>query len=264
MTIVPTWHPAAALRPGGEDKLAWTGAAIRNFLHAKIPTPPPLCGATVYASHIPLEPDPGQKIAIDTEGTPDDPFCLTYGWQTCRWFVHPEDAAYWWKVYGRHVGTHIYHNAPWDWAVMEAMGIERPQDHPFVDTMELAYLRQTEPQGLKDLAWRHLRIMQQDWKATVRPAWEEGIIAYAAGLADADTVVDKFTKTGKLRKKPIHRRGATAKLLYKAVESRNADLLAKKLPDFPPPSSRQVPFDQMLQYATMDPFLTYKVWEVLK
>src|SRR3990167_879515 len=30
-TVVPTWHPAAALRGGGEDALAYTGDAIAHF-----------------------------------------------------------------------------------------------------------------------------------------------------------------------------------------------------------------------------------------
>ncbi len=146
---------------------------------------------------------------------------------------------------------------------MEAMGCAHPSRHDFVDTMELAYLKQTEPQGLKALAGRHLRVFTQDWQDTVRPAWEEGLIAYAAGQVEADTVVDRLTKTGKPRKKPIMRRGPVSKALYKAVENRNADLLAKRLPDFPPMNSNQVPINTMIEYATLDPWMTYKIWEKL-
>jgi hypothetical protein len=135
---------------------------------------------------------------------------------------------------------------------------------PFADTMEMAYLLQTEAQGLKALAWKYLRIKTPGWSDVVEPYWKEAILAHAEGVASADTVVEALTKTGKPRKKPLLKRGPTAKMLATAIKNQNAELIAKKLPDFPEPNSRQVPLAVMADYATLDPWLTARLYPILQ
>jgi hypothetical protein len=158
--------------------------------------------------------------------------------------------------------TVIYHNAPWDWAVLEAMGVDHPERVPFVDTMEMAYLKQTEPQGLKDLAYRHWGVRMRTFEDVVMPHYDSVVRAIALGKADAGTTITTHSpKTGKAYKKPKVERTAEAKAL---VRTENVDTLRTRIGEFPTPSLRFVPEAEMLEYATLDPYMTYKVYEALR
>ena len=255
--IVPTFHPAAALRPGGEDKLAFTAAAMEVFKNPIVPIAPSLRHPLAYTGESGIISGP---IAVDTEGTPDNPYCLTFAYGNTRWFVEPRFALTWWKRFVTHT-VYIYHNAPWDWAVMEAMGIPEPWSRPYADTMEMAYLRQTEPQGLKALAWKHLRIAGQSWDEVVRPHYEEQLLAAAQGWVDAHTVIVTHSfKTGRPFKKPKVQMEELVKPLARVLKTRNVKLLSQRYP-FPEMSSDMVPKDLMVEYATKDPALTLLLWE---
>lgn len=272
--VIPCWHPAAALRPSGEgkDPLAWMGDAMLSMRGApshgqqhELSIPPP--EFRLPSGVLPF-------IAIDTEGTPDDPFCLTWSEGVGRYYVHPQNVPLFvsWVQTARPVS--IYHNAPWDWKVIDAMmrmyGDWGPRqsvaDFSFRDTMELAYLRQTEPQALKKLAERHFGLKTPDFLHVVNPVRDELILGTGQGLLDTMTKTTTHSpKTGKPYKKPKVEIAAAGKPLKRALN--NPELMAKRLVELgvelPQLSLRIVPFETAVEYATLDPFLTYKVWEVL-
>lgn len=258
-SVTPCWHPAAALyEDAGKDPLAWMGDAMAHFREPRKP------GTVVvppydHRAWVSCAPRP---IAIDTEGTPEDPVCVQWSGGLKRHWLLPEEAVAFWGSVVASGRTVIYHNAPWDWAVLEAMGVKSPELVPFVDTMELAYLRQTEPQGLKDLAYRHWGVRMRTFEEVVLPYYDEVVRAIALGKADAGTTITTHSpKTGKAYKKPKVQRTEEAKAL---VRTENVATLRERIGEFPGPSLRFVPEAEMLEYATLDPYMTYKVWEALK
>lgn len=245
MVVVPAFHPAAALRPGGEGRLAYTAAAIQRW-HSALPY------KAVLRTNI---------IAVDTEGTSDEPLMLTWAWWNGHEYrtgvVYPTDVPVWWA--GLLDGpTIIYHNALWDWAVMRAMGVE-PTARPYRDTMELAYLQQTEPQGLKALAWKHLGVKMRTFQNVVMPHWEKAVTAEAERRIAADTVTETHTAKGHLRKKPKLIHGSTAKLLRRALK--NPELLASRM-NHPGPSLKFVPKEEAEAYAIEDALQTLRLYEL--
>jgi DNA polymerase len=255
--VVPCWHPAAALR-GDSDTLSWTGAAIAAFRMAVVPRPmqSPRIVDAVLAHNVGRI--SGPAIGIDTEGTADAPHCLTWASQYERVYVQPKDVPRVWECLCA-VPLHVYHNAPWDWKVIEAMGVKEPWKHPYADTMELAYVRHTEPQGLKDLAWRHMRIDTPSWSQLVEPYHAEVVRSMAEGIIAAGTTeITHSPKTGKLLKKPKVERTEQATLFHRRLG--NTEWLAEQLGI--QPDLTLVPRERAVEYATLDPFLCLMLWEL--
>jgi len=251
-TVVPCFHPAAALRGGGEGSLGKTALAIETWGRDPEPVQP------TYNS---------RWLAIDTEGWPDDPIMLTWARRTLggaiqAGAVYPGGVPNFWEwATACDDVVLVWHNALWDWRVVEAMGVERPWSVPFEDTMERAYVRTCEPQGLKALAWKHLGVRMRDYDDVVRPYWEEMVTAYAEGFVAAYTRTEHkklkrggFSKVGKTIVEP------EAKLIKSAL--RNPDLLAERL-GFGPPSLRYVPTAEAEAYAVEDAVMTLRLREVL-
>jgi uracil-DNA glycosylase family 4 len=250
-TVVPAFHPAAALRGGGDGTLGKTARAIEAWRETPLVTP-------TY--------DP-RWLAIDTEGWPDDPIMLTFAYRDQQGglmsgVVYPSEVEAWWgDTLCDGETVIIWHNALWDWRVVEAMGVARPWEVPFEDTMERAYIRTLEPQGLKDLAWRHLGVRMREYDSVVRPYWEEMVTDYAKGFVEARTSVEHrplkrggFSKVGKTvvadEAKPIKRALG------------NPTLLAERL-GFGGPSLRYVPREVAEDYAVADAVMTLRLREVL-
>ena len=86
--------------------------------------------------------------AVDTEGSRRKPWCLTLSQHPGRaYLVRPGQRG----AFGSRV---LLHNSLHDLGVLRSLGIEVREDQ-FCDTMLLAYHLCVEPQGLKDLAYRH-------------------------------------------------------------------------------------------------------------
>jgi len=250
-TVVPCFHPAAALRGGGEGKLGWTAKAIEAWRQDPIVTPVS---------------DP-RWVAIDTEGWPNDPIMLTFAYRDelgrlYSGVVYPECVPGWWRDTVMDGDTTIiWHNALWDWRVVEAMGVREPWRVPFEDTMERAYVRTCEPQGLKALAWKHLGVKMRDYDDVVRPYWEEMVKAYAEGFVAAHTsVVHKPLKRGGVSKVGKVVVEEVAKPIKRVLG--NAETLAERL-GFGGPSLRYVPREEAERYAVEDAVETLRLREVL-
>lgn len=259
-TVVPCIHPAAALRGGGESKLGWTARAIEVWGAG---TPPADEGPDrLQPTHNP------RWLAIDTEGWPDDPIMLTYAWRDVDrklWsgVVYPDQVAEWWRGYvsANPETVILWHNALWDWRVVEAMGVREPWRVPFEDTMERAYVRTCEPQGLKDLVWKYLGVRMREYNDVVRPYWEEMVTAYAEGFVAGHT----RTEYRKLKRGGVSKVGKVvvedvAKPIKRVLG--NAETLAERL-GFPGPSLRYVPREIAEAYAIEDAVMTLRLREVL-
>jgi uracil-DNA glycosylase family 4 len=248
-TVVPCFHPAAALRGGGESKLGWTAKAIEAWRQDPIVTP-------VSSS---------RYLAIDTEGWPDDPIMLTWarrdGLGILRsGVVYPEDVSGWWANTIDAGTIIIWHHALWDWRVVEAMGVPEPWRVPFEDTMERAYVRTCEPQGLKALVWKHLGVRMRAYDDVVRPYWQEIVKAYAEGFVKAHTeTVQRYSKRGKPLKPKVVL-ADVAKPIKRVLG--NAETLAERL-GFGGPSLRYVPREEAEAYAIEDVVETLRLREVL-
>lgn len=248
-TVVPCFHPAAALRGGGDGTLGKTAQAIAEWKQDTILEP-------VYNP---------RWLAIDTEGWPDDPQMLTFAYRDemqrlYSGVVYPEWAADWWADTIDDQTIIVWHNALWDWRVVEAMGIEAPWRVPFEDTMERSYIRTCEPQGLKALAWKFLGHRMRTYESVVTPYWEEMVTQYAEGFVAAHTTIDALTKSGKPRKKPIVKVDEIAKPIKRAL--RNPETLAERL-GFGGPSLRYVPREEAERYAIQDAEITLRLREIL-
>lgn len=130
----------------------------------------------------------GMKIdagfALDTEGTPDKP--IVYSASSCPGFATVNYPTHMFIGYlNSRISTGesvTLHYAPWDIQVLDAMGVQIPEDQ-FHDTNLMAYLLGLEPHGLKALALRHLGMVLKDY---------EDVVGYE---------VQEFTKAGKPKKK---------------------------------------------------------------
>lgn len=251
-TVVPAVHPAAALRGGGEGALGKTALAIQAWAMEE--------GVAVSPTYNP------RWLAIDTEGWPDDPQMLTWAQrghdgEIRSGVVYPEQVSWWWADRMTEETIIIWHNALWDWRVVEAMGVPRPWEIPFEDTMERIYVRaQGESQSLKELAYRYLGVRMRTYESVVRPYWEEMVTAYAEGFVAAHTTLDTHTAKGRLRKRPVVRVDEVAKPIKRVLG--NPETLAARL-GFGEPSLRYVPREEAEAYAVEDAVMTLRLREML-
>jgi uracil-DNA glycosylase family 4 len=269
--VLPTWHPAAALRPGGEDRLAYTGAAIAAFnperavkMCPRVPPGVPPPDRFPFRAGLWCDDHMHHKLGIDTEGTPDDPVCMTIATTHRRGYVGAADVGNFFALLPTDIWL-IFHNALWDWPVLYAMGAPRDLHTrwQWCDTMELAYLKQTEPRGLKDLAYRHLGLRMRTWEEVVQPYYREMLRATAEGRVAAGTTrVTHSPKTGRALKKPREILTDDAKRLRRVLS--NPKLLAERMPGLPPPTLRLVPEAERVEYATLDAWATVMLEEHLR
>jgi uracil-DNA glycosylase family 4 len=273
-TVIPTWHPAAALRPGGEDKLSFTAAAVEMLraspitLHpwgVKVPEPEVWSDARNTCCWT--------DVAIDTEGVPEDAICATAagvsgpGEIPHRVYIEAADVPAFFAGLRSDAQLKFF-NAPWDWRVLWAMGapLDIATRWEWCDVSELAYLAQTEPQNLKDLTYRHLGIRMPSFLDTVLPHYDELVRAIAEGRISTRTaLITHSPKTGKLLKRPKVIMAPEVKPLHRALD--NPKLLAERLQGVLPwvrPSKhsglssvlRIVPARERIEYATLDAWAT--------
>lgn len=265
-SVTPTFHPASALRGAGDkDPLAWIADALAHYRR-----PRKAWTLFLWSMVVGFEGPWGSEwpvVAVDTEGTPDDPICMTFAskvkgalgeWQPVRVLVWPDQVARVFESFRAAGKLVVYHNAPWDWKVLEAMGVTQPWNLHYRDTMELAYLAQTEPQGLKALGYRWFHIRMPSFEEVVAPYWEARVRAKAAELiAAGTTVITHSEKTGKELKKPRVVIADDVKPVFRALG--NLKLLAERTGEGPG-TLRDVPLDRLVEYATLDAAVTFALF----
>lgn len=255
--VVPCFHPGLALGGGIEDALGWMCKAMEEFRFPKVHLDSALrpdIPSPLVCSEVPVM---AKYIAIDTEGTPDAPLCLTWAVDGVRAYVSKEDIPDFDESLREALkegATLIYHNAPWDWQVMEAMGMRGVSRLPFIDTMQMGYRLHISSQSLKDLSWHHLRIPMMPWSDLVMPHYDKYVQSIGRFIVDGATTIQTHSaKTGRLFKKPKVTVLDNAKPIKRAMN--NPKLLAKRI-HAEPPSLLHIPHEDMVEYATLDPFAT--------
>jgi uracil-DNA glycosylase family 4 len=185
-TVVPVYHPAAGLHDTFN-----MAAIMADFLALKqvmmgslLPRPESLPG--VYALwEGPSSPVSPGIVAVDTETEEGGKgWCL----QVCdtpgmAWVIMRENAHLVKDVLEHPDTTVIMQNALFDLPVLWEMGIHPKQ---YVDTMVMAYLLQTEPQGLKALSYRHLGMKMREYSEVVWPASQAKALAYMTAAMEVE------------------------------------------------------------------------------
>jgi uracil-DNA glycosylase family 4 len=107
-------------------------------------------------------------VAIDTETVDWEPWCLSYSIAPGHGRVIMKDDHASLKAFQKCILSPevniLLHNALFDLEILRKMGIKIPK---FDDTMIMAYLLQSEPQGLKPLAFRHCGMEMEKYEEVV-------------------------------------------------------------------------------------------------
>lgn len=129
-------------------------------------------------------------VAIDTEWAEGKPFCLTSTYEEGMAHMVPaederniEQLQRW--VRSGKCAEVVIHNSAYDLPVLSQMGIEVPTEK-LRDSMTAAYLLQSEPQGLKDLAWRILGLEMDNYTDVVRPYRFSKALSYLNRILEYD------------------------------------------------------------------------------
>jgi len=290
--IIPVYHPAASLH-GSTRFLQHTRndyAVIRDVLDGKIRPRNAIEGASFNeliissiggdlqnykTSHS------GDFMAIDTETVDnklwsiqialddtDAAFILTDNEEVLQATV---------DYINSYDGTVIFHNALADLPLLHDVGI-----HPkrFTDTMVMAYLLQTEPQGLKDLAYRLLNIKMDSYVDTITPATFDKAIDYlsvvagrewpnAAKIAKIENGKIKYKQPQNIQKKAIRiihdafTRDANPYERWYKIPIAERRIVEQELGVMRMGELNDIPLQDAVHYACLDAIVTYQVHQTL-
>ncbi len=177
-TVIPIYHPAAGLRdPEKMLRTLYDFKSLADVFRGRSPNAhmaDEFDGQENYRRvsdpfMVRLELEGEYVVAVDTETVRGKAWCLTLSTRPGRGILIRSDQIECLKVVAAHLSNPdvltVLHNALFDLGILAQMGI-RPTR--YVDTMVMAYLLQAEPQGLKDLAYRHAGMIMEDYNDLVR------------------------------------------------------------------------------------------------
>lgn len=184
--IYPCYHPAAGLHNTESIQFVHNDFLGLADLDKRI-QPVDQWPRPVYPANHP--PSYYAGIAIDTEGFPDSPWCLTASQipgEAMLVMAGDEMRLRWYRDWFERSPAECkveLHNSMHDLGVLRAMGIHVPDDK-FIDTMILAYHLCLEPQGLKALAYRLAGMEMHSYDEVIAAGremvWGEWMAAAAA------------------------------------------------------------------------------------
>ena len=259
---VPAYHPAAALHaPDLQSFFAADMDAVGVGLQFGFVERPQDTIAHPDYRLLPLDAEIPDAFSIDTEGWPDEPWCLTISWEAGAGYLVPhndfERLAIVRKAVRRSSRT-TCHQLLADLDVLAALDIEIPA-RAMDDTLVMAYNLAMEPQALKALGYRHLGAMQESY-ADVTHAAEEALtrsfIACIGATHEDKRVVTACTRV--LAKIDDPNNLKTAKELWRNSKfSKVVDPVPRVTLDLIEPQSRAV------TYACRDADLTERLRPLL-
>ena len=225
-------------------------------------------------------------ICLDTEGYPGRPWCLSmYFGGPKAYVVRSTDSI------GLHVVQDlvnltdkvVLHNAMFDLGILRSMGITIP-DHKLEDSMVLAYNRKIEPQGLKNLAMRHMGLVMDEYEDIAGPFDEWKAQVYLARAAEIDwgkpdpileekdgvfhvkqpqplntKIMKRFRERDKHPDDPPEFRS----WWFKQIDSGTRKQVEEKLGPMPEFDFDDVPPVNALQYAGLDAIVTAGAWNAI-
>ncbi len=285
--VIPTYHPALGLHDSTNMSLIMADfRAVKDAMSGRVK--PRTLGQGDYEGKYEVwDGDPSvlsSPIAIDTETEEEDKawsvqFSCTKG---CGFFVKSSDASKIGKI-ARFTALPstltVLHNALFDIPVLSSL---RVMPSRYVDSMVMAYLLQTEPQGLKPLAYRHLGIKMSSYEDIVGPRTQEMAIDYIQRVAErewpkVDPVVEYKGAEVKVRQpQPLHTRAR--RILTDLEKGLDVDafdrwnqielaegrgLAEDALGPLRRAYLKDVPFPVALHYAGQDPDATLQVYHIL-
>jgi uracil-DNA glycosylase family 4 len=223
VVVVPCLHPAAGLRDPDQLSRTWLdlemarqcldqGSFGRTVRLTEL-DPPPTNYVRIESVDQMVDEDWTQGLAIDTEGTPQAPYCLTYSHREGEGRMIRSTDTHLTQAFAHLLAlrkpTVFLHNALWDWDVLLAMGVDLlGMGLDWDDSMECQYLLETEPKGLKPSTARWFNVQLQEYEDVCRPyvQLETGwwLDKAVEGLGDLDEHIehDWMTPKGNFRKKP--------------------------------------------------------------
>ena len=192
--VVPTFHPAYGLHDTKQMAfLQGDFQALADTLHGTLE--PRIWGAYAQDGEYRLLRTPEEVqatlahnpvlVAVDTEtGEAGTIWSAQYATREGEAFMVLSEDPDAMSVLAAHLAqphvTTLMHNALYDLPELASIGI-----HPAhsLDTMIMAYLLQTEPQGLKPLAFRYANLKMQEYSEVVAPAVQSKALAYITRVA---------------------------------------------------------------------------------
>jgi len=197
VVVIPSYHPAAGLHDPNQMLLFHTdmqvaGDVIRGLIHPHPPTDE-WEGKEDYRLAEDAEdleryigPNPS-LVAVDTEWARGRMWCSSVSvapgsarvimadQQPCLSLLNEA------LSYGQCIAA--IHNALYDLPVLASVGIHPPR---VVDTMVAAYLLQSEPQGLKPLAYRHCGMEMSSYEEMVADATHRLALEYLEAVMERE------------------------------------------------------------------------------
>lgn len=293
--VLPCFNPAAALRNpdfltySQVDLEAGTRAAVDAITGRRLPEAMRIrknYGVAQWGMEG-VQVRRHDALYIDTEGYPGRPWCLSlyFGGSKRAYVVRATDSI------GLHVvqdlinlcGKVVLHNAMFDLGILRSMGIVVP-DSKLEDSMVLAYNLKVEPQGLKNLAVRHMGLIMDEYEDIADPFAEHKAQVYLARAAEIDWgkpdpvleekdgvlhVKQPHTIHSKIRGRFVARDKAPEKPTdfrkwwYKQVDHQSRQRVEEKLGPMPEFDFDDVPPAVVLQYAGLDAIVTAGAWHSL-
>lgn len=289
-TVLPIVHPAAGLHQSGYYALTvWGFERLARYLKDEIGIHE-IDDLPVAYSHG-LLPAGETVIAIDTEGSPEHPWCLTWSGAArqaslIRASQHYELGLFRDWIRAGCADLVILHNAPHDLRVLDAMGISLDGIR-VIDTMQLAYTVGRLPQGLKALAYRLCRMRMRDYEDMVGPTNErlameylkrvEAVFAPAHPKEKKHPVWKAVQRCWKAKGGPRDLWGKQQPEIHRAAALRVREIQQRLLDDVIQPDAAldvlegmpvatldDVPFEEVLPYACADADATRRVFFKLR
>lgn len=200
VVYLPAYHPAAGLHAIEQQKdIQFDFQQLGRFLRGEIAPPVDEYPEPIYTEYVDSPPDSdgiefmlaGETLlAMDTEGHYRNPWGLSITAEEGAGYIvrinQPESLA----LINQHINAYhgvcsvVFHYAVHDLRVLEPMGITIPPER-LEDTMIMAYLLGTEPQGLKDLARRHCGMEMSSYEDLTREAEDRISQSYVKNILDS-------------------------------------------------------------------------------
>lgn len=194
--IVPIYHPASGLRsPKNMMRVHSDFRVLSDVLrhkrepqHLQDKYPCPNYEVLNNPRYIGLYLQDAKIVAIDTEWAEEKPWCMSLSVRPGEAIVIMANNVEGLNIISQRVKKSsvlcLIHNALYDLPVLSKMDIFPAK---VADTMVMAYLLQTEPQGLKDLAFRHESMVMSDYRSMIQSATISKTLDYLT------KVVNKFS-----------------------------------------------------------------------
>ena len=201
VTILPVYHPAAGLHNSDTQPLIVHGfEQVRHFLEGTLPEratdqfpiPAYMELTTVAEVRQSLEGCGAEFMGMDTEGYRGNPWGLSYSVHDGVAYVIRSMSKEALAELGRWIAEHpevrvILHNALHDLPILREMGVVIVN---FEDTMVYSYSLCIEPQGLKDLSYRHCGMKMKSYEDVTGPAMRKVTAEYLTKVASGDWGLD--------------------------------------------------------------------------